>query len=108
MRELLSYTGKDVKVLDEHDVRNYVLHLMKSGLRIAWFAVEKVEAMMMNRLYNMSDRSEPHVNAFEAATKTGAVCFMNFAPLHHLEAREEVSQIKKDGQLYLGGRLPVF
>jgi len=32
VREFLSYTCKDVKVLDEHDVRNYVLHLMKSGL----------------------------------------------------------------------------
>ncbi len=32
VREFLSYTGKDVKVLDEHDVRNYVLHLMKNGL----------------------------------------------------------------------------
>ncbi len=32
VREFLSYTGKDVKILYEHDVRNYVLHLMKSGL----------------------------------------------------------------------------
>ncbi len=32
VREFLSCTGKDVEVLDEQDVRNYVLHLMRSGL----------------------------------------------------------------------------
>ncbi len=30
--EFLSCTGKDVEVLDEQDVRNYVFHLMQSGL----------------------------------------------------------------------------
>ncbi len=32
VREFLSCTGKSVEVLDEQDVRNYVLHLMGSGL----------------------------------------------------------------------------
>ncbi len=32
VREFLSYTGKTVEVMDEQDVRKYVLHLMGSGL----------------------------------------------------------------------------
>ncbi len=32
VREFLSYTGKTVEVMDEQDVRKYVLHLMESGL----------------------------------------------------------------------------
>ena len=30
--KFLNYSGKSIEALDEHDVRNYVLHLMNSSL----------------------------------------------------------------------------